>query len=86
MVDVRHESTHHGKLLEVLLPEHRHVGLAGVEELGHHGRHSVEVPGPSGSLQWGCDPAQGDGRVEPVGVHHRVERCVHGVGTCGGCE
>ena len=41
---VDHAADHH-QLLVVLLAEHRHLGLHGVEELEHHGAHAGEEAG-----------------------------------------
>jgi hypothetical protein len=83
-VEVDHQPTDDGELLEVLLAEHRHVGPDCGEELGDHGDHAVEVPGATAAFHRVGERTGDDPRLEALGVHGGRRRCVHGVDAGGG--
>ncbi len=64
-----------GQLLVVLLAKHREVRLHDAEQLGHHGGHAIEMPGPVRALT-GCPTAAS--RVTRVALGTLRIDLVHG--------
>ncbi len=69
-VEVGDHCAHHGELLEILLTEYSEMGSGGVEELGDHGRHAVEVPRSRHAFHRFGQSGDVHGRGEPGRVHH----------------
>ena len=58
----------HGELLPVLLPEDRHMGPRGEEELRNDRRHAPEVPGSVLATERLGDPLDVDPHGRPIGI------------------
>ena len=78
-VEVADHASDDRELLEVLLPEHRQVGVGDAEQLGDDGRDPAEVAGSHRPLEAFGQPARHDVRLEARRVHRRGRRRVHGV-------
>jgi hypothetical protein len=64
----RHRADH-GELLEVLLPEQRHIGLHLIEQFAHHGGHPVEMARPRRAAQPVADTGDRDIGGKAGGIH-----------------